>query len=74
MAGDIGDDHGDWRIENLGVTDGHLVAVYDWDSVHVERESVALASAASTSPALRTRRFRGRSWRRARTATGGWRS
>jgi hypothetical protein len=40
--------HGDWRIENVCVAGGELVAVYDWDSVHVEREPIALAPAATT--------------------------
>jgi hypothetical protein len=40
--------HGDWRIENLGVRGGRLVGVYDWDSVHVAAETIAVASAAST--------------------------
>jgi aminoglycoside phosphotransferase (APT) family kinase protein len=40
--------HGDWRIENLCVDDGEVVAVYDWDSVGVAAEAVALATAATT--------------------------
>jgi len=40
--------HGDWRVENLFVADGGVVAVYDWDSVGVAAEAVALATAATT--------------------------
>lgn len=40
--------HGDWRIENLCVDAGRLAAVYDWDSVHAQREPVVLAPAATT--------------------------
>ncbi len=40
--------HGDWRIENVCVVGGSLRAVYDWDSVHVEREPVVIASAVTT--------------------------
>jgi hypothetical protein len=40
--------HGDWRLENVRVRGDELVAVYDWDSVHVAREPVALAGAATT--------------------------
>jgi hypothetical protein len=40
--------HGDWRIENVRVRGDEIVAIYDWDSVHVEREPIALASAATT--------------------------
>jgi Ser/Thr protein kinase RdoA (MazF antagonist) len=40
--------HGDWRIENLCVDDERVVAVYDWDSVGLATEAVALATAATT--------------------------
>jgi Ser/Thr protein kinase RdoA (MazF antagonist) len=40
--------HGDWRIENVCVVGESLRAVYDWDSVHVEREPVLIASAVTT--------------------------
>jgi hypothetical protein len=40
--------HGDWRIENLCVRSGEIVAVYDWDSVGVSVEADALATAATT--------------------------
>ena len=40
--------HGDWRIENVRVEEGEIRAVYDWDSVHIEREPAALAPAAVT--------------------------
>lgn len=40
--------HGDWRVENLCVRANRLVAVYDWDSVHVASEVAAVASAAIT--------------------------
>jgi Ser/Thr protein kinase RdoA (MazF antagonist) len=40
--------HGDWRIDNVRVADGRVVAVYDWDSLHVLPEAVGLAPAALT--------------------------
>lgn len=40
--------HADWRIENLCVRAGQIVAVYDWDSVGVSVEAVALATSATT--------------------------
>ena len=40
--------HGDWRIENANVAAGEVVAIYDWDSVCVEPELFAVATAAVT--------------------------
>ncbi len=40
--------HGDWRIDNVRVAGGRIVAIYDWDSVSVEPEASAVASAART--------------------------
>jgi Ser/Thr protein kinase RdoA (MazF antagonist) len=40
--------HGDWRIDNARVARGEVVAVYDWDSVGMQPEAIALASAALT--------------------------
>jgi aminoglycoside phosphotransferase (APT) family kinase protein len=40
--------HRDWRIENVAVTDDRVSAVYDWDSVCVEPETHAVATAAAT--------------------------
>jgi aminoglycoside phosphotransferase (APT) family kinase protein len=42
--------HGDWRVENLSVVDSRIVAVYDWDSVAVMDELVAVGAAALTFP------------------------
>jgi Ser/Thr protein kinase RdoA (MazF antagonist) len=42
--------HGDWRIENVHVVDGAVAAIYDWDSVCVEPEVFAVATAAVTFP------------------------
>ncbi|MET1001686.1 MAG: phosphotransferase [Acidimicrobiia bacterium] len=42
--------HGDWRIENVEVADGRVVAIFDWDSVCVEPEMRAVATAARTYP------------------------
>ena len=38
--------HFDWRVQNLGVSDGELVAIYDWDSVTAGREPTIAAAAA----------------------------
>jgi hypothetical protein len=40
--------HGDWRIENVCVRGRRLAGVYDWDSVHVAAETMAVATAATT--------------------------
>jgi Ser/Thr protein kinase RdoA (MazF antagonist) len=40
--------HGDWRIENLAVERGRVVAIYDWDSVCIEPELFAVATSAAT--------------------------
>ena len=40
--------HGDWRIENVNVDAGAVVAIYDWDSVCVEPEVFAVANATVT--------------------------
>ena len=34
--------HGDWRIENVNVAGGEVVAIYDWDSVCIEPELYAV--------------------------------
>ena len=38
--------HADWRVEHLRFEDGRLTAVYDWDSVIIEREPVLVGAAA----------------------------
>ena len=38
--------HVDWRVQNLGVCDGELVAIYDWDSVVVDQEPAIAANVA----------------------------
>ena len=40
--------HGDWRIENVNVAAGAVVAIYDWDSVCTEPEVFAVANATVT--------------------------
>jgi Ser/Thr protein kinase RdoA (MazF antagonist) len=40
--------HGDWRIENVRVAEGDVVAIYDWDSIGLEPETHAVATAART--------------------------
>jgi len=40
--------HGDWRIDNVRVASGHILAIYDWDSVCTEPEAAAVATAALT--------------------------
>jgi hypothetical protein len=42
--------HGDWRIDNVRVTDGRVVAIYDWDSVCMQPETSSVATAAATFP------------------------
>lgn len=39
--------HLDWRVENLGFSNGEIVAVYDWDSVGLAPEAVAVGQAAA---------------------------
>jgi Ser/Thr protein kinase RdoA (MazF antagonist) len=39
--------HFDWRTENLGFTDGLIVAIYDWDSVCAAPEAVVVGNAAA---------------------------
>jgi hypothetical protein len=38
--------HMDWRIQNVGVSDGELVAIFDWDSIAIGLESGVAAAAA----------------------------
>jgi hypothetical protein len=45
-AGDWVVGHADWRVEHLRFEDGAVTAVYDWDSVRIDREP-ALVGAAS---------------------------
>jgi hypothetical protein len=40
--------HTDWSARNIRIDDGQLVAVYDWDSVAVTSESIAVGQAAAT--------------------------
>ena len=40
--------HGDWRIENVNVSGGEVVAIYDWDSVCIEPELFAVATSSVT--------------------------
>jgi Ser/Thr protein kinase RdoA (MazF antagonist) len=42
--------HGDWRTDNVRVVDGHVVAIYDWDSVCMQPEAASVAIAAATFP------------------------
>ena len=39
--------HFDWRVGNLGFTEGKVVAIYDWDSLAVAPEPVIVGCAAS---------------------------
>lgn len=39
--------HFDWRVENLGFRGSEIVAVYDWDSVALAPEPVAVGQAAA---------------------------
>jgi hypothetical protein len=45
-AGELVVGHTDWRAEHLRFEDGRLSAVYDWDSLAVDREPVIVGSAA----------------------------
>lgn len=38
--------HFDWRVEHLGYEGERLVAAYDWDSLHLEREPIVVGAAA----------------------------
>lgn len=38
--------HNDWRAQNLRFANGHLAAVYDWESLRVRPEPVLVGSAA----------------------------
>jgi hypothetical protein len=39
-AGDVVVGHTDWRVQHLRFADGELTAVYDWDSLALQREPV----------------------------------
>jgi hypothetical protein len=39
-VGDVVVGHTDWRVENMRFADGAVSAVYDWDSLAVQREPV----------------------------------
>lgn len=45
-AGDRVVGHSDWRVQNMRFEHGRLSAVYDWDSVVIEREPVLVGAAA----------------------------
>ena len=49
-SGDGGGDpvvgHSDWRVQNMRFEHGRLSALYDWDSVVIEREPVLVGAAA----------------------------
>jgi hypothetical protein len=38
--------HFDWRVEHVLVGRGRITTVYDWDSLHIEREPLAVGAAA----------------------------
>jgi hypothetical protein len=38
--------HFDWRVEHVLLQAGRVAAVYDWDSLHLEREPIAVGAAA----------------------------
>ncbi len=38
--------HGDWRVDNVRVQSGRVTAIYDWDSLSLEPEASAVATAA----------------------------
>jgi Ser/Thr protein kinase RdoA (MazF antagonist) len=40
--------HGDWRIDNVRVDGGRVIAIYDWDTVCMQPEVSSVASAALT--------------------------
>ena len=46
LAGDPTIGHTDWRAQNLRFADGQVSAVYDWDSLAIERETDLVGSAA----------------------------
>jgi hypothetical protein len=39
-VGDVVVGHTDWRVENMRFSDGAVSAVYDWDSLAIQREPV----------------------------------
>jgi hypothetical protein len=45
-AGDWVVGHGDWRVEHLRFERGAVSAVYDWDSVRIDREPALVGAAA----------------------------
>jgi hypothetical protein len=45
-AGDWVVGHADWRVEHLRFERGAVSAVYDWDSVHIDREPALVGAAA----------------------------
>jgi hypothetical protein len=47
LAGEAVVAHFDWRIEHVLLREGRIATVYDWDSLHLEREPVAVGAAAS---------------------------
>ena len=40
--------HLDWRVENLGFTNDDVTAIYDWDSVGIAPEAVAMGHCAAS--------------------------
>jgi hypothetical protein len=48
LAGDRVLGHFDWRVEHFRFASGRICSVYDWDSLHFEREPIAAGAAAST--------------------------
>jgi len=47
LAGSLAVAHFDWRVEHVLLRRGRISAVHDWDSLHVEREPVAVGAVAS---------------------------
>jgi hypothetical protein len=45
-AGECVVGHADWRVEHLRFERGAVSAVYDWDSVHIDREPALVGAAA----------------------------
>jgi hypothetical protein len=45
-AGDWVVGHGDWRVEHVRFERGEITAVYDWDSVRIDREPALVGAAA----------------------------
>ena len=43
--------HFDWRVENLGLDETRLVAIYDWDSLAIAAEPVIVGNNAAQYPA-----------------------